>query len=159
MENRTTKSRIDWVGESCRLLAGIEREFTETRPFEDLTIGTGIHLEPKTAILLCTLKSGGARVVATGNLNSTQPETVDYLLAHGIEVIAEQTIDQSVHDFSLNRIIAETPDLLLDNGGDLFELYAEPLSRPPGRNRGNHLRPHAARADARTVEQADPGYQ
>ncbi len=125
MDNRTTKSRIEWVSESCRLLTGIEREFSETRPFRDLTIGTGIHLEPKTAVLLCTLKSGGARVVATGNLSSTQPETVDYLLAHGIEVIAEQTIDQSVHDLSLNQIVAETPDLLLDNGGDLFAIYAE----------------------------------
>lgn len=125
MDKRTTKSRIEWVGESCRLLAGIEREFSQTRPFEGLTIGTGIHLEPKTAILLRTLKSGGARVVATGNLNSTQPETVDYLLAQGIEVIAEQTVDQSVHDFSLSRIMAENPDLLLDNGGDLFELYSE----------------------------------
>lgn len=125
MNERKTKSRIEWVGESCRLLARIEREFRETRPFQDLTIGTGIHLEPKTAILLGTLKSGGARIVATGNLNSTQPETVDYLLAQGIEVIAEQTIDQSVHDFSLNQIIAEAPDLLLDNGGDLFEIYTE----------------------------------
>ncbi|MEX3011943.1 adenosylhomocysteinase [Hoeflea sp. TYP-13] len=125
MTNRQTKSRIDWVSSSCRLLAEIEREFSRTRPFENLTIGTGIHLEPKTAVLLCTLKSGGARVVATGNLNSTQPETVDYLLSHDIEVIAEQTIDQSVHDLSLNQIIAEKPDLLLDNGGDLFACYAE----------------------------------
>ena len=64
MDDRKTKTRIEWVGESCRLLASIEREFKKTRPFQDLTIGTGIHLEPKTAILLGTLKSGGARIVA-----------------------------------------------------------------------------------------------
>ena len=125
MTDRHTKSRIDWVSESCRLLAQIEAEFARTKPFQDLTIGTGIHLEPKTAVLLRTLHSGGARVVATGNLNSTQPETVRYLLEHGVEVTAEQTIDQEVHDLSLNQIIAEQPDLLLDNGGDLFAVYAE----------------------------------
>lgn len=125
MTDLQTRTRIDWVSEGCRLLAQIEQEFSRTKPFQDLTIGTGIHLEPKTAVLLRTLHSGGARVVATGNLNSTQPETVRYLLEHGIEVMAEQTIDQEVHDLSLNQIIAEKPDLLLDNGGDLFAVYAE----------------------------------
>ncbi|MCY6379517.1 adenosylhomocysteinase [Hoeflea prorocentri] len=118
-------SRIDWVKAGCHLLTGIEAEFARTKPFRDMTIGTGIHLEPKTAILLRTLHAGGARIVATGNLNSTQPDTVDYLHQHGIEVIAEQTMDQSVHDLSLNRVIAEKPDLILDNGGDLFAIYAE----------------------------------
>lgn len=120
-----TRSRIDWVKSGCRLLAGIEEEFADSKPFRDMTIGTGIHLEPKTAILLRTLHAGGARIIATGNLNSTQPDTVNYLHEHGIEVIAEQTIDQSVHDLSLNRVIAEKPDLILDNGGDLFAIYAD----------------------------------
>ncbi len=38
-------SRIEWVGGQCRLLATIADEFDGTRPFEGLTIGTGIHLE------------------------------------------------------------------------------------------------------------------
>jgi len=120
-----TRSRIDWVSENCRLLAQIRREFEDAKPFASLTIGTGIHLEPKTAILLGTLQAGGARVVATGNLNSTQPETVRYLQAHGIDVRAKQTADSSVHRQSLQKIIAEQPDLLLDNGGDLFALFAD----------------------------------
>lgn len=68
-------SRIDWVASGCRLLKGIAAEFARTQPFAGLTIGTAIHLEPKTAALLLTLKAGGARIVATGNLNSTQPAT------------------------------------------------------------------------------------
>ena len=80
-------SRIDWVRTNCRLLAAIAGEFRATTPFAGLTIGTGIHLEPKTVALLLTLRDGGARVVATGNLNSTQPETVAYLRAHGVDVV------------------------------------------------------------------------
>jgi adenosylhomocysteinase len=49
-----------------------------SRPFADVTIGTGIHLEPKTVALLLVLARGGANVVSTGNLNSTQAEAVDY---------------------------------------------------------------------------------
>ena len=66
-------ARIEWVRDSCRLLGAIATEFGRTRPFDGLTIGTGIHLEPKTVALLLTLTAGGATVVSTGNLSSTQP--------------------------------------------------------------------------------------
>lgn len=115
--------RIEWVISSCRLLAGIGEEFDRTHPFDGMTIGTGIHLEPKTAALLMTLKRGGARVVSTGNLNSTQPATVEYLRAHGVEVIGEPTSDPVVHEEDLRGVIAAQPDLILDNGGDLFAHY------------------------------------
>ena len=78
-------SRFDWVSDSCRLLWHTAAEFDRTQPFKGLRIGTGIHLEPKTAALLLTLQRGGAEVVSTGNLNSTQAETVDYLREHGID--------------------------------------------------------------------------
>ena len=71
-----TSTRIDWVREHCQLLRDISAEFARTRPFEGLTIGTGIHLEAKTAALILTLRDGGAQIVSTGNLNSTQPDAV-----------------------------------------------------------------------------------
>src|SRR5215207_9439565 len=71
----TSVSRFEWVAGSARLLQQTGEEFERTRPFDGLRIGTGIHLEPKTAALLLTLQRGGATVVSTGNLNSTQQET------------------------------------------------------------------------------------
>ena len=118
-------SRIDWVRANCRLLLAIAEEFAATQPFHDLTIGTGIHLEPKTVALLLTLKAGGAQVVSTGNLNSTQPEAIDYLRAHGIDVVGDRTTDQRQHDENLRRVLAAEPHLLLDNGGDLFARYLD----------------------------------
>jgi adenosylhomocysteinase len=118
-------TRIEWVRRSSALLAATADEFEKTRPFAGLTIGTGIHLEPKTAALLMTLKAGGARLVATGNLNSTQPATVDYLRAQGIEVVGAQTTDANAHGGFIDAIIERKPDLLLDNGGDLFARFAE----------------------------------
>ncbi len=79
--------RIEWVIQNCRLLAEIREQFERTQPFRGLTIGTGIHLEPKTVALLLTLRRGGAEVVATGNLNTTQQSAIDYLSAHRVRVI------------------------------------------------------------------------
>lgn len=118
-------SRIDWVRRNCKLLGAISDEFEVTQPFAGLTIGTGIHLEPKTVALLLTLRAGGARIVATGNLNSTQTATVDFLRENNISVFAENTMDNYVHSQSLARVLIEKPDMLLDNGGDLFAQYVD----------------------------------
>ncbi|NUR78622.1 MAG: adenosylhomocysteinase, partial [Thermoleophilia bacterium] len=112
--------RIEWVIESCRLLRAIGDEIEETRPFDGLLIGTGIHLEPKTVALLLTLQRGGARLVSTGNLATTQQEAVDYLRARGVEVVGRPTTDPAEHDASLREVVRARPDMLLDNGGDLF---------------------------------------
>ena len=118
-------TRIDWVGDSCRLLQATAKEFETTLPFAGLTIGTGIHLEPKTVALLMTLRSGGARLICTGNLNSTQPSTVEFLQSQGVAVYATQTTDGDAHRQCLEAVIAGKPDLLLDNGGDLFSIAAD----------------------------------
>ncbi len=126
-------SRIEWVASQCRLLATIAAEFDRTRPFAGLTIGTGIHLEPKTVAMLLALRRGGARVLSTGNLNTTQPESVDYLNANGVEAIGGPTQDEAVRDRHIDTILDAEPDLILDNGGDM---YARWLERPYDHLRG-----------------------
>ena len=118
-------TRIDWVAEHCQLLRSISAEFKDTLPFRGLTIGTGIHLEAKTVALILTLRAGGARLVSTGNLNTTQPEAMQVLQAEGITVIGGPTKDCQVHSRYLDQVIAAQPDLILDNGGDLFVKYLD----------------------------------
>ena len=118
-------SRIEWVIGSCELLAQIGEEFESTRPFAGRRIGTGIHLEPKTVALLLTLRRGGAEVLSTGNLGSTQLEAVEYLRANGVGVVGGPTTDAGEHDAHLREVLASEPELLLDNGGDLFVRYLE----------------------------------
>src|SRR6202165_3390866 len=117
--------RIEWVRSNCRLLRASGEECAATQPFRDLTIGTGIHLEPKTVALLLTVKAGGARVISTGNLNSTQPEAVEYLRAQGIVVVGDRTTDEREHDAYLREVLRAEPELILDNGGDLFSRFIE----------------------------------
>ncbi|WP_370677834.1 adenosylhomocysteinase [Pleomorphomonas sp. PLEO] len=118
-------TRIEWVGSNTRLLRQIAEEFRGTQPFAGMTIGTGIHLEPKTVALLLTLKEGGAKLVATGNLNTTQADAVAYLRERGITVIGEATRDPIKHLGFLKEVLASKPDILLDNGGDLFDLWRQ----------------------------------
>jgi adenosylhomocysteinase len=118
-------TRTDWVAEHCQLLRSISAEFKDTLPFRGLTIGTGIHLEAKTVALILTLRAGGARLVSTGNLNTTQPEALQVLRAEGITVIGGPTKDSQMHSRYLDQVIAAQPDLILDNGGDLFAKYLD----------------------------------
>jgi adenosylhomocysteinase len=118
-------TRIDWVAEHCQLLRSISAEFKDTLPFRGLTIGTGIHLEAKTVALILTLRDGGAQLVSTGNLNTTQPEAVAVLRAEGVLVIGEPTKDRELHSRYLAEVVAARPDLILDNGGDLFAKYLD----------------------------------
>lgn len=118
-------NRIEWVIRNTRLLATIGDEFERSKPFAGMRIAAGIHLEPKTASLLLTLQRGGAKVSATGNLNSTQIETTDYLTAHGVNVVGHQTKDADEHEGFLRQLVNEQPDLLLDNGGQLFSAYLD----------------------------------
>jgi adenosylhomocysteinase len=128
-----TLARIDWVAEQSRLLRSIATEFQKTQPFAGLTIGTGIHLEAKTVALLLTLQAGGARLVSTGNLNTTQADAVARLRERGVTVIGEATKDAALHKTYLAQVVAAKPDLILDNGGDL---YVEYLKSPYGSLRG-----------------------
>jgi adenosylhomocysteinase len=118
-------TRIDWVAGHCQLLRSISAEFKDTLPFRGLTIGTGIHLEAKTVALLLTLRDGGARLVSTGNLNTTQPDALQALTAEGVTVIGGPTKDRKLHSRYLEEVIAARPDLILDNGGDLFASYLD----------------------------------
>jgi len=120
-----TQSRIDWVAQQSQLLHGIATEFAATQPFAGLTIGTGIHLEAKTVALLLTLQAGGAAIVSTGNLNTTQPDAVARLREHGVTVIGEATKDAAVHAQFLAEVVAAKPDLILDNGADLYMRYLD----------------------------------
>lgn len=131
--NSDRVSRIEWVIRQCQLLNSIGDEFERTRPFAGLTIGTGIHLEAKGVALMLTLRRGGARVISTGNLNSTQVGAVQYLNDHGVEAIGGPT--QSVDERTgwIDQILAEKPELLLDNGGDMFVRW---LDRPYDELRG-----------------------
>jgi adenosylhomocysteinase len=123
--NEETGHRISWTAANMPLLASIGDEFSHTRPFKGLRIGVSLHLEPKTAVLLEVLTRGGAHVIAAGNYGTTQADVVQYLVEKGIDARGSGTDTAASHLDVVASVVAERPDILLDNGADLVKLVLE----------------------------------
>lgn len=113
------RRRIEWIRSRMRLLADTREEFSKTLPFTGLRIGMSLHLEPKTAVLLETLASGGAELVATGNHGSTQDDVVAYLRTREMTIFGSRDDSLDDHHRNLESVLAAKPQILLDNGADL----------------------------------------
>ena len=124
--------RIEWTASRMPLLADIGARFGRSKPFTGLTIGVSLHLEPKTAVLIDVLARGGAGVVATGNLGTTQASTVAALNERGIEAIGDRHDDRDTHLGHVAAIARRRPDILLDNGADLVAAVQEIGHAPIG---------------------------
>ena len=115
------EARINWIRSRMQLLRNVQETFKREQPFSNKTIGVSLHLEPKTAVLLETLKVGGARIVGTGNLGSTQDDIVEVLKSWGMTIYGERSTDKEEHLRNVAKTVSAKPDLLLDNGADLVE--------------------------------------
>lgn len=119
------EDRLSWIRSRMFLLQDVRERFRSTEPFRGLTIGVGLHTEPKTVVLLETLAAGGARVLGTGNHGSTQDDMVAALAATGITIFGKRDDTLDDHIKNLNRTLDADPDILLDNGADLAVLAAD----------------------------------
>ena len=115
------QSRVNWIRSRMQLLRNVQEVFEREKPFKNKTIGVSLHLEPKTAVLLETLKIGGAKIVGTCNLGSTQDDIVEVLKSWGMTIYGERSTDKEEHLSNVAKTVSAKPDLLLDNGADLVE--------------------------------------
>jgi adenosylhomocysteinase len=95
-------------------------DFSVLRPFDGLTIGFRLHIEPKTAVLVEALHAGGARVIAMGNEGTTQFGTAEVLSGWGCEVLDRRDDGADAVRSHLMQIASAQPDLVLDNGAELI---------------------------------------
>ena len=125
MQVRDVERRVGWVSRRLALLAQIEREFTSSRPFGGLCIGICLHIEPKTAVLCRVLAAGGAELVISGNFGTTQNDVAHFLRESGVTVYHRPDDDRVSHKDNLARVAAHRPDLIIDNGAELFSVLGE----------------------------------
>ena len=79
--------KIEWVQKHMPVLEHIKKVFEEEKPFEGITIGSCLHLEPKTVNLGLTLQAGGAEVAMTGcNPLSTHDDAAAGAAALGLNI-------------------------------------------------------------------------
>ena len=115
--------KIAWVQSYMPILNTVKAEFEKTQPFKGMKIAMSIHLEAKTAYLAKVLRAGGAEVYVTGcNPLSTQDDVAAALAAEGFEVFARHGVTDEEYREHLIATLSCTPDLIIDDGGDLISL-------------------------------------
>ncbi|MDO5826621.1 MAG: adenosylhomocysteinase [Methanosphaera sp.] len=117
------EKKIKWVQRHMPVLESIKREFQETKPFEGITIGSCLHLEPKTINLGLTLQAGGAKVVMTGcNPLSTQDDATAAGAKLGLNMYGWTGQTNEEYYEHLNKVLDYEPDIVIDDGADLIFL-------------------------------------
>jgi len=117
------KKKIDWVQRHMPVLEHIKAEFKEEKPFKGITIGSCLHLEPKTINLGLTLLAGGAEVAMTGcNPLSTQDDATAAGASMGLNMYGwrEETTEEYYE--TIHEVLDHEPDILIDDGADMIFL-------------------------------------
>ena len=113
--------KIAWAESRMPVLMKIQADFQKALPFKGLRIGACLHVTKETAVLMKTLKAGGATVALCGsNPLSTQDDVAAALAAQGIEVFASHGIDNEGYYRNLNAVLDTKPNITMDDGADLI---------------------------------------
>mgnify|MGYP002563975395 FL=1 len=113
--------KINWVKKNMPLLAGLEKEFRQTKPFKDVKISLSVHLEAKTAYLCKVLAAGGAIMSVTGsNVLSTQDDVAAALVDDGLRVFAYHGATEEEYKRHIRKTLENGPQIIIDDGGDLI---------------------------------------
>ena len=120
--------KIQWVKQNMPLLRSIEKEFSQTKPFDGLKVALSVHLEAKTAYLCRVLAAGGAKMYVTGSNPLSTQDDIAAALVHGsddaapMEVFAwHGTTDEEYHRH-ICKVVEIGPNIIIDDGGDLVHL-------------------------------------
>ena len=115
------KTRIEWAENHMPVLIKIRKEFEKKKPFENLVIGACLHVTKETAVLVKTLKAGGAKVALCGsNPLSTQDDVAAALVEEGINVFAWRGQTKEEYYWCVNKVLDFKPNITLDDGADLI---------------------------------------
>ncbi len=88
---------IAWAVEHMGALIAVKDRFIKERPFAGIVVGIALHVTKETAVLVETLRAGGADVViASCNPLSTQDDVAAALAEQGVTVFAwkGETVDE-----------------------------------------------------------------
>ncbi len=115
--------KINWVKNFMPVLAAIDKEFSQSKPFAGKKMVITLHLEAKTAYMAEVFHHAGMDVAITGsNPLSTQDDVAAALVEDGIHVFATHGCSDEEYETYINRALDLEPDFVMDDGGDLVHL-------------------------------------
>jgi len=115
------KLRIEWAAKSMPVLKLIKSDFEKSKPLKGIRIAACLHVTTETAVLMDTLKAGGAGVsLCASNPLSTQDDVAASLAKHlKIPVFAKKGEDHKTYYRHIKSALALKPNITMDDGADL----------------------------------------
>ncbi len=113
--------RIEWAELSMPVLRQIRERFLKESPLEGIRLSACLHVTTETAMLMKTLKAGGADLVlCASNPLSTQDDVAASLVADdNIPVFAVKGEDHRSYYSHILAALKHRPHLTMDDGADL----------------------------------------
>jgi adenosylhomocysteinase len=121
------RRKADWASRHMAVLGRIRNEFAASKPLADFRIAASLHITTETAVLLRTLRAGGAEVaLCASNPLSTKDDVCAALVADdGVSVFAWHGEDLPTYEQHLTAVLATDPHLVVDDGADLIAALHE----------------------------------
>jgi adenosylhomocysteinase len=122
------KLKIEWAEHSMPVLRQVRERFTKEQPLKGIRLGACLHVTAETAVLMITLKAGGAQVaLCASNPLSTQDDAAAALVKeYGIPVFAQKGEDNKRYYGHLEAVLRTRPQVTMDDGADLIsQLHGE----------------------------------
>ena len=118
---RRGRSDIRLAEETMPALVDLRKGWKKTKPFVGLRIGVNLHVTKETAVLVKTLRDGGAECFVAGcNAFSTNDDVATALAAEKqISVFAVRGNSKEQFYKNLKSVISHAPDIIVDDGCDL----------------------------------------
>ena len=115
------KLRIEWAAKSMPVLKLIKTRFEKTKPLKGIRIAACLHVTTETAVLMETLKAGGANVaLCASNPLSTQDDVASSLVKHlKIPVFAIKGEDNKIYYKHIKSVLVLKPHITMDDGADI----------------------------------------
>jgi adenosylhomocysteinase len=129
------KLKIEWAEQSMPVLRQVRERFAKEQPLKSLRLGACLHVTTETAVLMATLRAGGAQVaLCASNPLSTQDDTAAALVAeHGIATYAQKGEDHATYYRHIQSVLGIRPQLTMDDGADLIStLHGDRRDLLPG---------------------------
>ncbi|MHA2407322.1 MAG: adenosylhomocysteinase, partial [Candidatus Ranarchaeia archaeon] len=112
--------KIQWAEDHMPVVMGIRKKFESDKPLKGMRIAACLHVTKETAVLVKTLKAGGAEVILCGsNPLSTQDDVAAALVEDGISVHAMKGQSNNDYYIAIAKAIAFQPHITMDDGADL----------------------------------------
>jgi adenosylhomocysteinase len=115
------KKRIEWAAQEMPVLNLIREDFRKKKPLKGLRIAACLHVTTETAVLIQSLKIGGAVVyLCASNPLSTQDDVAASLVKHDkISVFAVRGEDNRTYYDHIRSVLNLNPHVTMDDGADL----------------------------------------